>query len=86
MSTVDWSDPCARAQALSAAYWSLVQGGAVTTIRVKAAGGERESRFSKADLSTLRTEMQRAEDECRTKNGLPALTRRFAITGGSRKV
>lgn len=84
--TVDWSDPCARAAALSEAYFSLVRGGSVSLIRVRAAGGEREARYHKADMSSLRIEMQRAEDECRAQQGLAPLRRRFAITAGSRRV
>lgn len=83
--TVDWSDPCARAAALSEAYFTLVKGG-VSMIRVRAAGGEREVRYHKAEMTSLRLEMQRAEDECRAQQGLPPLTRRFAITAGSRRV
>ena len=82
---VDFNDPCARAAALKDAYFQLVSGGGVTLIKEAAAGGEREVRFGKTDLATLRTEMQRAEDECRAVQGLPPIQRRFAITAGSRR-
>lgn len=81
---VDWTDPCARAVALRDAYFALISGGAVTMIKTAAGGGEREVRYSKADLATVRSEMQTAEDECRTKNGQPPVQRRFAIRAGSR--
>lgn len=82
--SVEWTDPCARAAALSEAYFTLIKGG-VSAIRVKAAGGEREVRYHKAEMSSLRIEMQRAEDECRAQQGLAPLRRRFAITAGSRR-
>lgn len=82
---VDWNDPCARAAALKAAYFASVSGGSVQAIRAKAAESEREVRYQKMDTATLRLEMWAAEDECRAKNGLPKLQRRFAITAGSRR-
>lgn len=82
---VDWTDPCARAEALRSSYFDLVKGGSVSLIRKRAAGGESEVRFAKGDMSLLRTELWAAEDACREKQGLPKLQRRFAITAGSRR-
>ena len=82
---VDWSDPCARAAALAAAYFSMVSGGAIQTIRSRAAGGEREVRYHKSEIATLRQEMWRAEDACRETNGEAVRRRRFSITAGSRR-
>lgn len=85
MPTVDWTNPCARAAALRAAYYEVLSGGNVTLIKESANGGEREVRFGKADIQRLSNELQRAEDECAAATGLPARPRRYAIRLGSRK-
>lgn len=81
MAVVDWDDPCARAAALRKAYFEIVRGQSVSLIRVASAGGQREVRYTKPELATLRVEMDRAEDECLAAQGLPARPRRFAIPG-----
>lgn len=86
MSVVDWTDPCARAAALRNAYFSLVSGGSESTIRQRGPDTEQEVRFHKSDLSTLRTEMQAAEDACLVAQGMKPVVRRFAITAGSRRL
>lgn len=85
--TVDWSDPCARASALRDAYFSVLSGGKVQRIRFKHGDNEQEVTYSgtSASLASLRKEMQAAEDECRAKQGLPPVNRRFAIRGGARR-
>ena len=82
---IDWADPCAKAAELSRIYHERLSGGAVKMVRTRSAGGEREGQWYQTDMSMLRSEMQRAEDECRAKNGQPMIRRRFAITAGSRR-
>lgn len=81
MAAVDWDDPCARAAALRGAYFEIVRGQSVSLIRVAAANGQREVRYTRPELATLRIEMERAEDECRAAQGLSPRPRRFAIPG-----
>lgn len=85
MPAVDWSDPCARAEALRKAYFELISTGGVTLIKQKAGGGEEEARYGKTDREALRREMLTAEDECRASRGEPKAQRRFVIRGGSRR-
>ncbi len=80
---VDLNDPCARAAWLRETYFGAVGGGNETLIRNRGPDSEQEVRFNKMDLSTLRAEMLRAEDECRATTGLPPLRRRFAVRAGS---
>lgn len=83
--TVDWSDACARAKALTDAYYGIVAGGSETLIRHRTEQGEREVRFGAHNLDVLRSEMRAAEDACRATQGLPPINRRFAITAGARR-
>lgn len=82
---IDWTDPCAKAVELSRIYHERLSSGAVKVVRTKSADNEREAHWYQGDMTLLRAELQRAEDECRAKQGLPALRRRFAITAGSRR-
>ncbi len=82
---IDWTDPCAKAAELSRIYHERLTAGAVKRVRTRSAGGEKEGEWFQTDMSLLRAELQRAEDECRAKTGQPALRRRFAITAGSRR-
>lgn len=79
---VDWTDPCARFAALNDAYMLLISGGQTQTVEYLANGVTRRVGFSKADLGTLRLEMERARQECSGSGELP---RRFAISGGARR-
>ena len=80
---VDWTDPCAKAAALSTAYYALVSGQGESYIRYRGPEGEREVRYQKADLSVLKAEMLQAQADCDAKNGVASKSRRFAIRGGS---
>ena len=82
---IDWTDPCVKAAELSRIYHERLSGGAVKMVRTRADGGEREGQWYQTDMALLRAEMQRAEDECRAKQGLPPIRRRFAMTAGSRR-
>lgn len=83
---IDWTDPCAKAAELSRIYHDRLTKGAVKMARRRSAGGEMEGQWYQTDMSLLRVELHRAEDECRAKNGEPPIRRRFAITAGSRRV
>lgn len=82
---IDWSDPCAKAAELSRIYHARLAGGAVKMVRTKSADNEREAQWYQSDMTLLRAEMYRAEDDCRASKGLPPIHRRFAITAGSRR-
>ncbi len=82
---IDWEDPCARFTELHRIYMSRLTTGVVKMVRTKSADTEREAQWYQGDMKLLVSEMQRAEDECRVKNGLQPLRRRFAITAGSRR-
>ena len=77
---VDWTDSCARATALRAAYYELVAGGEAM-VRIKNGEHEQEVRYSAASLTTLQRELRIAEAECATKNG--TTPPRYAIRGGA---
>lgn len=85
MSAIDLSDPCARAAALRAAYYTLVQGGAETMIRYRGPEGEREVRYKAPDMNTLLSELRVAETECSATTGGPNPGRRYAIRAGARR-
>lgn len=87
MVTVDWTDPCARANALRGAYYALISGASESLIRQSTSEGDQEVRFARADVEKLKAEMSAAEAECAIANGtaIPSRARRFAIRGGSRR-
>jgi hypothetical protein len=72
----DWSDPCQRAAALSAAYYDLISGGNAVELRE----GDRTTKFGPGDAEKLKAEMVAAQAACDAANGVknPA-SRRFAI-------
>lgn len=88
MTDVDWSDPCARAAALKAAYHERLAGGTSSRVRFRSGDNEQEvqTSHSGASLAELKRAWWDAEDECRALQGLPPLRRRFAITAGSRRI
>ena len=49
-------------------------------IRYRGPEGEREVRYGKTDLSLLRSEWLKAQDECDALNGAAPKPRRFAMT------
>jgi len=85
--TIDWDNPCSRAKALREAYYDRLAGGTAQRVRFRHGDNEQEVQTSvmQGNLTILRQEMQRAEDECRELQGLKPLNRRFAIRGGSRR-
>lgn len=82
---VDWSNPCSRATALRDAYYNLISGQQEVEIIAKSNDGEQMVKFAKADLTTLKAEWQRAEDECQTASGQTPAPRRSAISLGARR-
>ena len=82
--SVDWSDPCARARALSDAYYALLSGNQETRVRTRKGESEDDVEYARADINTLRVEMQAAQAECARATGQPHPRRRFAIQAGSR--
>jgi hypothetical protein len=87
MAAVDWTDPCQRANALRGAYYALISGSSESLIRNSTPEGDQEVRYARADIGTLKAELDAAEDECARKNGVdvPARSKRFAIMAGSRR-
>jgi hypothetical protein len=84
MADVDWSDPCAKAAALTGAYYALLQGQQEIEIRTRTLDAEEVVRFCPANLDALRSEMQAAASACAKASGQPDPNRRFAITCGGR--
>lgn len=84
---VDWTDPCARANALRCAYFQLISGQSESLIRHSTTEGDQEVRYARADVEKLKAELDAAEAECALANGsaIPARSRRFAIRGGARR-
>jgi hypothetical protein len=82
---IDFSDPCARAAALQAAYFNLVQGNGETLIRIKGPEGEQEVRYHSPDLGTLKTEMVAAQAECAAATSGVNPNRRYAIRAGAKR-
>ena len=82
--SVDWSDSCARAQALTTAYYALLTGARETEIRTRTLDAEELVRYQPGDLKTLWVEMIAAQSECAKARGLPDPNRRFAITTDAR--
>lgn len=87
MSDVNWSDPCARAEALRNAYYEALAGGTSRRVRFRAGDNEQEVQqsISGGTLADLRKAMWEAEDECRASQGLEPLRRRVVIRAGSRR-
>lgn len=79
----DWSDPCARAEALRAEYYARLSGQGTTRVAQRGGDASKEVWFQEVDIETLKTELAKAEAECATKSG--AARRRFAIQAGSRR-
>lgn len=82
--SIDWSDPCARANALQAAYYGLLSGQREIEIRTRTIDVEDFVRFQAVDIEKLKIELQSAQRECARACGMPDPNRRFAITAGGR--
>lgn len=76
---VDWSDPCARAEALRKSYYDIVSG-----LERRVRFGDREVWYSEQNLGDLKKELRLAEEQCAAKNG--DRPRRYAIRAGSRTI
>ncbi len=77
---IDWTDPCARAQALTSAYYTLLSGSQEIEIRTRTDEAEELVKFQPGKLDDLRDEMLTAIDECEAKKaGRPVSAKRFAI-------
>lgn len=79
---VDWTDACARAQALRTAYYELIAGRQAYEITYLANGVSRAVKYSVTNMKLLVMEMREAEDECAAENGV-TIRRRQAIVAGS---
>jgi len=85
MSAVDWTDPCARAEALRAAYYARISGQQEVEILTRTVESEQRVRFSEANGDALLSELRTAEAECAALGGMARPRRRFAITAGFRR-
>jgi len=79
---VDWTDACARAEALREAYYNLVSGAKAQQVVYQDAGQMRSVTYasSKVDLSRLLDEIKLADQECA---GGTINRTRYAMRGGS---
>lgn len=80
---VDWTDPCAKAAALRAAYYRMVSGDLESEIRTRTLDGEEMVRFQPGDIDALRSDLASAEADCAAKQAIgstPPFPKRFAIT------
>ena len=80
---IDWTDPCARAEALRNAYYALLSGSRAQSISYSDGNQARSISYSNTtvDLNRLKAELVEAEKECAgeaTGTGM-----RYAITGGA---
>lgn len=80
ITTVDPTDPCAVAAALSTAYLALVAGQAEQRIKFREGDVEEEVWFSQTNLTTLRVEMLRQQQLCAAKTS--GRSPRFCATAG----
>lgn len=83
MAVVDWTNPCAKAQALRDAYFALISGQSESLIRASTSEGDQEVRFARTDVDKLKAEMIAAEEECVRANGGTPTPRRSAIRLGA---
>lgn len=79
---VDYNDPCARAKKLTETYFRLIQGESEAQIQYLANGKTRMVMYNKADLATLKSEMQSATAECEARKMGRTAPRRRAIQFG----
>lgn len=80
---VDWTNPCAKAQALRDAYFALISGAAESLIRHSTTEGDQEVRFARTDVDKLKAEMIAAEEDCIRSTGGTPTPRRSAIRLGA---
>ena len=82
---IDWSDPCARAEALWDAYNRLISGQQESDVTYTANGVTRRVRYGTANLDRLLNEIRAAEGECAELRGEGVRRRRYAIIAGARR-
>lgn len=80
ITTVDLTNPCAAAAALTAAYYALIAGQQEQRIRFKNGDVDEDVWFTPAKADLLRTEMLRQQGLCDARtSGRPT---RFCFTAG----
>jgi hypothetical protein len=84
-SDVNWEDPCARADALRKAYFSLIQGTNAYEVTYQANGVTRTVRYSVIDTKQLLSELRTAEAECAELTGGASPRRRYPMQLGARR-
>lgn len=84
MADIDWSDPCAAAKELNAAYYRLLSGQQESSVTYLANGVTRTVTYSRVSMQDLIHALRDAEADCAAKQGIAKPRRRFAIQGGSR--
>lgn len=83
---VDWSDPCARAETLRNAYFSLIGGSQAYDVTYQANGITRSVKYSVIDTQQLLSELRTAEAECAGMTGAESPRRRYPMQLGARRV
>ena len=80
ITTVDLTDPCAAAAALTTAYYTLISGQQEQRIRFKNGDVDEDVWFTPANVERLRTEMLRQQGLCQAK--VSGRSPRFCATAG----
>lgn len=80
---IDWTDPCARADALREAYYALLSGSKEQEVTYQDSGTMRRVVYAsnKVDLSALRDALLAAEQECGSAE--TTVSKRVALRGGA---
>ncbi len=84
--TIDWTDPCARARILTIAYTEALIGTREVEIRTRTHDAEDLVKFLPVDIEKLRIEMQQAQSACARATGRVDPNRRFPIRLGYRRL
>jgi hypothetical protein len=79
-----YTDPCATALELRAAYFDLIKGSGAQRIKIEGGGGSRDVTFHPADKEALRLELRAAEEQCMALTTPNTVRRRYAIRAGQR--
>lgn len=80
IATVDLTDPCAAAAALTTAYYALLAGQQEQRIRFRNGETEEDVWFTAAKIERLRTEMMRQQGLCQARTS--GRSPRFCATAG----
>ena len=71
---VNFDDPCQAATALRTAWYQLLAGASVASVRVGSrAGVGRDVTFTPANIEKLRNEIAALDIQCAEKNGTPVV-------------